>query len=46
MRTSGIASRLRSVTMRKAAWPPSPIPPPMAMPPMMATTGTGDSLMR
>ena len=41
MRVSGIATRERSVTTRMAAWPARPMPPPMVMPSMIATTGLG-----
>jgi hypothetical protein len=41
MRVSGIATRDRSVTMRMAACPARPMPPPIVMPSMIATTGFG-----
>ncbi len=41
MRVSGIATRERSVTTRIAACPARPMPPPIVMPSMMATTGFG-----
>ena len=46
MRVSGIASFDRSVTMRIAAWPASPMPPPIVMPSASATIGFGYSAMR
>ncbi len=46
MRVSGIASFDRSVTMRIAAWPARPMPPPIVMPSANATIGFGYSAMR
>lgn len=42
IRTSGIASSLVSVTTRSSAWPVRPMPPPIVMPCMTPTTGTGE----
>ena len=46
MRVSGIASFERSVTMRIAACPARPMPPPIVMPSAIATMGFGYSAMR
>lgn len=42
MRVSGIAILLRSVATRSAAPCASPIPPPIVMPSISATTGFGN----